>query len=279
MIHPYSFYRSLLLTAALACGATVSSAQVAQEPSNAAELAKKKSTATYNLEADAQRIAAMSPAEAAWEKILEENLGSFYLPAYKKDKLAGKRTSFDFVSDDPTLPRILIIGDSISRGYTIPAQDALKGKANVHRAPANCGPALKALPKLPIWLGEGKWDIILFNFGIHDRANPPAAYAASLEGIVALLQKTGAKLVWATSTPPADNNNQEKYSVEQCERVNRIATEIMQKNHIPVIDLHATVANRLAELQRPNNVHFFDPGYEVLGQAVATHLQTYLAKP
>jgi hypothetical protein len=216
MTQPFSFYRSLLMTAILACGTTLGSAQVAQEPSNAAELAKKKSAATYNLEADAQRKAGMSAAEAAWEKTLEENLGDFYLPAYKKDKLAGKRTSFDFVSDDPALPRILIIGDSISRGYTVPVQDALKGKANVHRAPANCGPALRALPKLPTWLGESKWDIILFNFGIHDRANPPADYAASLEAIIAHLQKTGAKLVWATSTPPADNNNQEKYSGEKC---------------------------------------------------------------
>lgn len=262
------------MTAALACGATLSSAQ---EPSNASELAKKKSAATYNLDADARRKATMTAAEAAWEKTLEDNLGDFYLPAYKKDKLAGKRTSWDFVADDPALPRILIIGDSISRGYTLPVQDALKGKANVHRAPANCGPALRALPKLPVWLGDGKWDIILFNFGIHDRANPPAAYAASLEAIIAQLQKTGAKLVWATSTPPADNNNQEKYSPQQCERVNQIAAEIMRKNHIPAIDLHATVVNRLAELQRPNNVHFFDPGYEVLGQAVASHLQSYLS--
>ncbi len=264
------------MTAALACGGTLGSAQ---EPSNAAELSKKKSAATYNLEADAQRKAAMTAAEAAWEKTLEDNLGDFYLPAYKKDKLAGKRTSWDFVADDPALPRILIIGDSISRGYTLPVQDALKGKANIHRAPANCGPALRALPKLPAWLGDGKWDIILFNFGIHDRANPPAAYAASLEAIIAQLQKTGAKLVWATSTPPADNNNQEKYSPEQCERVNRNAAEIIRKHRIPAIDLHATVVNRLAELQRPNNVHFFDPGYEVLGQAVATQLQSYLAKP
>ena len=43
------------------------------------------------------------------------------------------------VKDDPQLPRILIIGESISRAYTARVRKRLLGKANVHRAPANCG--------------------------------------------------------------------------------------------------------------------------------------------
>jgi hypothetical protein len=38
------------MTAILACGTTLGSAQVAREPSNAAELAKKKSAATYKIQ-------------------------------------------------------------------------------------------------------------------------------------------------------------------------------------------------------------------------------------
>jgi hypothetical protein len=37
------------MTATLACRTTLGSAQVAQEPSNAAESAKKKSAATYKI--------------------------------------------------------------------------------------------------------------------------------------------------------------------------------------------------------------------------------------
>jgi hypothetical protein len=41
--------------------------------------------------------------------------------------------SLDPINDDPALPRVLLIGDSISMGYTLPVRTALKGKANVHR--------------------------------------------------------------------------------------------------------------------------------------------------
>ena len=65
--------------------------------------------------------------------MLQENLGSFYLPAHQADKLAGKSNAWDYVLDDPKLPRVLLIGDSVSRGYTLAARKYLAGKANVHR--------------------------------------------------------------------------------------------------------------------------------------------------
>ena len=45
--------------------------------------------------------------------------------------------AFEPVKDDPTLPRILLIGDSISIGYTPATRKLLAGKANVHRIPEN----------------------------------------------------------------------------------------------------------------------------------------------
>jgi lysophospholipase L1-like esterase len=247
------------------------------EPSNAAELTAKKSNPGWDLGADAGRIAAMSPAERAWEKVLEENLGSFYLPHYKRDKLAGKETAWDYVKDDPKLPRVLLIGDSISRGYTLAVRHNLQGKANVHRAPANCGRTAYGLEKLPVWLGDGKWNVIHFNFGIHDRGTPSPVYAENLEKIIAELKKTGAKLVWARSTPPAGVENTEKYSEAQCEKLNSVADGVMQRHGIPENDLYTLIKPRLAELQLPNNVHFREEGYEVLGRQVADSILAALA--
>jgi hypothetical protein len=171
------------------------------EPSNSKELAQKKTAQDWDHVADEKRKAAMSPEELAWEKVLEENLGSFYLPIHKREKLQGKSNAWDFVKDDPKLPCVLLIGDSVSRAYTQGVRKSLEGKANVHRAPENCGPTKNGLKKLDIWLGDGKWDIIHFNFGIHDRATPPADYEKNLCEIVARLKKTNAKLIWATTTP------------------------------------------------------------------------------
>ena len=49
-----------------------------------------------------------------------------------------------------------------------PTRKALAGKANVHRAPTNCGPTIRGLEGLDQWLGDGRWDVIHFNWGLHD---------------------------------------------------------------------------------------------------------------
>ena len=87
---------------------------------------------------------------------------SFSLPAQKK------KGPFAPIKDDPKLPRVLLVGDSISIGYTLPTRDFLKGKANLHRIPTNGGPTTRGLANIDAWLGKSKWDIIHFNWGLHD---------------------------------------------------------------------------------------------------------------
>ena len=112
------------------------------------------------------------------------------------------------IEDVAGLPRVLLIGDSISMGYTLPVRQRLAGRANVHRIPANGGPTKNGVARLDAWLGAGRWDVIHFNHGIHDlrfmddgqRQVGPADYEANLRKIVARLKQTGATLVWATIT-------------------------------------------------------------------------------
>jgi hypothetical protein len=72
------------------------------------------------------------------------------------------------VQDIPGLPRVLLIGDSNSQGYTLPVREMLKGLANVHRPPVNCGDTGRGLRLLDVWLGTEPWHVIHFNFGLHD---------------------------------------------------------------------------------------------------------------
>ena len=72
------------------------------------------------------------------------------------------------VEDKEGLPRVLLIGDSISIGYTVPVRKLLEGKVNVHRPLTNCGPTTRGLQGIDQWLGDGKWDVIHFNWGLHD---------------------------------------------------------------------------------------------------------------
>ncbi|MCA8989277.1 MAG: SGNH/GDSL hydrolase family protein [Planctomycetaceae bacterium] len=242
---------------------------VGNEPTNAAEAAAKKAEADRLLEEQYQSLVkTLTPAEQAWEQVLQENLGSFYLPIHKRQKVAGQSNAWDYVKDDPQLPRVLLIGDSVSRGYTQSVRKALAGKANVHRAPANCGPTSLGLQKLDIWLGDGEWDVIHFNFGIHDRNTPLPEYADRLEQLVEKMKKTQAKLIWATTTPIPDDADKKQTAASIVER-NQVAAEIMAKHGIGIDDLYAAIAPRLEELQNPNDVHFNAAGYDFLGNRVA----------
>ncbi|MCY2990660.1 MAG: SGNH/GDSL hydrolase family protein [Planctomycetota bacterium] len=247
------------------------------EPTNAKEAAAKKTVEDSVIaEKYAALVATLPPAQQAWERVLQENLGSFYLPIHKRVKLQGRSSCWDFVQDDPKLPRVLLIGDSVSGGYTLSTRKLLAGKANVHKAPENCGPAANGLKKLDIWLAGEKWDVIHFNFGLHDGLTSVADYETRLRKLVERLKKTGAKIIWASTTPrPADGKDGPALVAGVIER-NEIAARVMKENGIPVDDLYNAVLPNLAKLQNPKDVHFNAQGYETLGKQVAESIAKVL---
>lgn len=245
------------------------------------ELAKKAKQAAVLEEKYQALVATLTPEAQAWEKVLQANLGSFYLPHHKKDKLARKSTAWDYVKDDPALPRVLLIGDSVSRGYTLSTRKYLAGKANVHRAPTNCGSSVNGVEKLDNWMGQGKWDVIHFNFGIHDVQKSISAetYLKNLEVIVGRLKATGAKVIFATTTPIPDDLTKKKNPATTVVERNQAAIEIMKKNNVPVDDLFTAITPKLAEYQNVKDVHFKEPeGYDYLGKAVAESIVPLLKK-
>ena len=199
---------------------------------------------------------------------------------------ARQSPAFQIVTDVPGLPRVLLIGDSISIGYTAAVRNALAGQANVHRAPVNCGPSSKGAAELDAWLGTGRWDAIHFNFGLHDVRRldggvlnvSPEAYAANLRLIVARLRRTGARLIWATTTPvPAKlKAGQDPRDPANIGRYNAIAAVIMADAGVKTNDLHAVLSDRLGELQRPEDVHLNDRGYAALAAKVTATIAEVL---
>src|SRR5438552_289446 len=58
------------------------------------------------------------------------------------------------VPEDPQLPRVLIIGDSISMGYTWEVRTLLAGKANVQHPDVNCWSTEFGVEHVKQWIGE-----------------------------------------------------------------------------------------------------------------------------
>ncbi|MFB3827396.1 MAG: SGNH/GDSL hydrolase family protein [Bryobacteraceae bacterium] len=194
--------------------------------------------------------------------------------------------AFAPITDTAGLPRVLLIGDSISIGYTLPVRELLRGKANVHRIPANGGPTSRGLESLDQWLGESKWNLIHFNFGLHDlkimdggkRQVPLEEYEANLRKIVARLNRTGARLIFATTTPvPAGKLNPPREPADVV-AYNLVAKKVMAEAGVPLDDLYGFAQPRLAEIQLPANVHFTGPGYEALASQVAASILAELKR-
>lgn len=198
-------------------------------------------------------------------------------------------SAFAYVDEDPALPRVLLIGDSISIGYTPAVRKALDGVANVLRPPLNTGWTARGLDQFERIVGPRPWDVIHFNFGLHDLkvmngdfANPEyqvplEAYEANLERLVAQLLPRTRKLIWCTTTPVPENSAG-RIAADEI-RYNAAAARVMAKHQIPIHDLHRHIISHLSEYQRPANVHFNKEGYDFLGERVAESIRQALAAP
>ena len=184
--------------------------------------------------------------------------------------------SLHVVEDVAGLPRVLLIGDSISMGYTIPVQKLLEGKANVHRIPTNGGPTVNGTAHLKEWLGDSKWDVIHFNWGLHDvrympdgtRQVSPEDYEKNLRSLVAALKATGAKLIWCSTTPVVEGTANPVRKNEDVLAYNTIAKKVMDENGIQIDDLYAFALPQLSTIQLPKNVHYNATGYSTLAEQV-----------
>ena len=197
------------------------------------------------------------------------------------------------IEDDPDLPRVLIIGDSISMGYTLDTRAMLKGEANLHRPPTNCGPTTKGLEQLDDWLGEGEWDVIHFNWGLHDlkymnekgqlvdvdkgkQQVPIDQYEKNLDELVQRLKKTGATLIWRNTTPVPEGSKGR--IAGDAARYNEAAAKVMEKHEVRIHDLYSFAKEHEKEIQLPRNVHYTKEGSKKLAEEVVKVIKQALSE-
>ena len=237
-------------------------------------------------------------AEGFWQATLtcSEADGRLVIDHMDVSPLADTRAT-----DDPKLPRVLVVGDSISMNYHDSAKAALAGIANYHRNDGNSGSSANGVRNMELWLGNYHekglhWDVIQFNHGLHDlkQAYEPSGdmwgdysvsiddYKSNIEKEIAILRRTGAKLVWC-STTPVPNSNPGTYARRKGASAifNQAAMEVMRGHpDILINDLHLVVdASPVFDpWRKQNDVHFYQEAErKLLGDAVATVVRSALA--
>lgn len=181
---------------------------------------------------------------------------------------------------DESLPRVLILGDSV---YQQPARDAakeLKEHAEVvypTMQPGEIRNTTFAISNFEKLLGEEKWDLIYFNFGLGDlvyrapnmqafrvmakeaggvRATSPEAYEKNLELLVEKLKQCCDKLIWA-STTPIRYSSTNVFDLKSEIQYNAIATKVMTSHKVPIHDMYGHVIE-LIDMDKPAS-HGADP--------------------
>ena len=193
------------------------------------------------------------------------------------------------------LPKVLIIGDSISIGYMPYVEEMLKKQATVIHNEGNAQHTGKGLQLLDHWIGTTKWDVIHFNWGLWDLCyrNPESKvqgnrdklhgtvttdleqYRLNLERLVRRLEETGATLIWAQTTvvPQGEAGRITGDDV----KYNDVAAAVMKKHGIMIDDLYSLTKGFSRDMfVGPGDVHYRDEGYRRIALRVADKIRSTL---
>jgi hypothetical protein len=194
----------------------------------------------------------------------------------------------DAATDEPAsnLPRVLLIGDSITRAYYPDVAKQLAGKAEVSRLATSSSVGDPALIKqLRAILSENRFDVIHFNNGMHGWNYTEAEYRQYFPEFVGAIRELApkARLVWATTTPVRQKGAVATLDpkTERVKARNAIAAEYLAKSGVPTDDLFHLVENH-PEYYKDDGVHFNAPGSAAQAAQVAAAVEKLLpaaAKP
>ena len=179
-------------------------------------------------------------------------------------------------TNEHDLPRVVLIGDSITRGYYPAVEERLKGKAYVARiatSKAIGDPAL--LAELEVFLKQAKFDVVHFNIGMHGWAYKEAEYRNGFPALVSVIRKgaPGAKLIWASTTPVRKDRDGGASNDRIVER-NAVARKFADVSGIVIDDLHGLMLGHGD--MHTDDVHFNKDGSALMADEVAAAIAAAL---
>ena len=190
-------------------------------------------------------------------------------------------------------PKILIVGDSISLGYTPYVREDLQGIAQVYHNRGNAQHTGTGLDSIETWIGTKDWDIIQFNWGLWDLCyrHPDSKtqgnrdkvhgtityeledYGKNLDSIVQWMKaKSDAKLIFVTTTyVPEDEAG--RYQ-EDAIRYNQLAKKIMEENGVVINDIYEASRRIHRHYGKDSgDVHYLPEGYRALAKEITDFLK------
>ena len=188
------------------------------------------------------------------------------------------------------MKKIVLLGDSIRKGYDKYVKMAFKDVAEVYYPTENCRFAAYTLRFLPEWkkaFGCGDdVDCVHWNVGLWDslvlfdeHLTPLEIYKYYIERVCNQIQRLfpKAKVIFATSTPVIERlfKENKRYN-KDIELYNAAAIAIAKEHGFEITDLYA-VANKAPEEYHSDLTHYYTKeGTRLLAEQVIEHLEKQL---
>jgi lysophospholipase L1-like esterase len=181
-------------------------------------------------------------------------------------------------TNDHDLPHVLLIGDSITRGYGPEVETALAGRAYVGRLATSKSlgdPAL--LSEVELILRTNRVDVIHFNNGLHGSKYTEQEYVEALPALLTVFKRTApkAKVIWASSTDVVGARQPKDLTLARITERNRLAAAVVTQQGIPVDDLFSAVKDH-ADYHLADGAHFTPQAYGILAAQVAASVKSVL---
>lgn len=180
---------------------------------------------------------------------------------------------------------VLLIGDSIRMFYGDEVQTRLGEGYKIHAPKENCRFSSYVLNSLRFWLANYPTpDIIHFNAGLWDTAilyqedgcfTDIDTYVANMKKILRVLKSTGAKVIFATTTPVSEEKENlpgpmpPAHKNADIIRYNAAVLEAFREEDIYINDLFSLMYDKKEMYLSEDMIHPNEKGVKLLGNAVA----------
>lgn len=184
-------------------------------------------------------------------------------------------------ANNQALPRVLLIGDSITMGCRPLVQKHLMDKAYVDQfatSRAINDPAFKQ--ELLHMICEYPYHMVHFNNGLHGWHVCEGEYLLALEQITALIheKQPDTVLMLATTTPVTERGSPAQINVKKdlvITRRNKIIKDFAEKHNLIVNDLYKLIIGN-SEVRSEDGSHYKSEGLSILAGQTAALICKYL---
>lgn len=176
------------------------------------------------------------------------------------------------------LPRVLLVGDSITYGYEKFVREQLKGIAYVDYFATSYAVDSKIYSRLlKSYLADSHYDLIHFNHGLHGEHMSKKCYKNKISHILAELTKKY-KIILATSTFVYQKGNEipcPEWTDKVKER-NQAIVELAKEYSCPIDDLYSVSVSIEKQKRKEDGTHYTEEGYQLFSESVVSAIKQIL---